>query len=88
MGRFYRFRSIFGIVRNILVFPAMIFSIWNLRLGWRKWYRFWRNDLLRFGGWIIYRRWTSMFKSGSFSEKLARAKRHLQDVRRAASRLS
>ena len=86
MGRFYRFRSMFGIVRNILVFPAMIFSIWNLQVGWRKWYRFWRNDLLRFGGWIIYKRWTSMFRSGSFSEKLVAAKRHLQGVRKAASR--
>jgi len=80
MGRFYRFRSMFAIGLNILVFPAMIFSLWNLRSGWRKWYRAWRNDLLRFGGWIILRGWTSEFKTGSFSEKLARAKQSLGDA--------
>jgi radical SAM superfamily enzyme YgiQ (UPF0313 family) len=75
MGRFYRFRHMFAVGRNVLIFPAMIFSLWNLRVGWRRWYRAWRNDLLRFGGWIILRRWISEFKKGPFAEKLARAKR-------------
>ena len=75
MGRFYRFRSTFNIVRNVLIFPAMIFSLFNIKFGWRKWYRAWRNDLRRFGGWIILRRWTADFKKGAFSAKLARAQR-------------
>lgn len=73
MGRFYRFSYMFSIGCNVLIFPAMIFSLWNIRFGWRKWYRAWRNDLLRFGGWIILRRWLSHFRRDTFSEKLAQA---------------
>ena len=80
MERFYRFRSMFAIGLNILAFPAMIFSLWNLNLGWRKWVYTWRNDLLRFGGWITLKRWTSEFKTGLFSEKLKRAKQHLGET--------
>ena len=74
MGRFYRFHAVFAIARNVLIFPAMLFSLFHIRFGWRKWYRSWRNELLRFGGWIILRRWTAQFKKGDFSAKLARAK--------------
>jgi radical SAM superfamily enzyme YgiQ (UPF0313 family) len=74
MGRFYRFRSMFGVGVNVLIFPAMLFSLFNIRFGWQKWYRAWRNDLMRFGGWIILQRWTQQFKRGAFSAKLARAR--------------
>ena len=80
MGRFYRFRSMFAIARNVIVFPAMILSLWNIKFGWRKWYRSWRNDLLRFGGWIIMRRWTSAFKKSGFSQNLSRARQGLRRV--------
>jgi len=79
MGRFYRFRHMFAVGVNVLVFPAIVFSLHNLRPGWRKWYRSWRNDLLRFAGWIILRKWTSEFKKGAFSAKLNRAKKLLAD---------
>lgn len=72
MGRFYRFRSMFGIARNVLLFPAMIFSIFNLSFGWQRWSRAWRNDLVRFGGWIIFRNWITYFKKDPFSRKLSR----------------
>jgi len=55
----------------------MFLSLWNIRFGWRKWYRLWRNDLIRFGGWIILRRWASLVRRGTFFEKLAQAKEHL-----------
>jgi radical SAM superfamily enzyme YgiQ (UPF0313 family) len=77
MGFFYRFRHMFSIALNVLSFPVMVFSLWNIRFGWRKWYRYWRNDLIRFGGWIIIRRWTSQFKKGTFSEKLREAERNI-----------
>jgi radical SAM superfamily enzyme YgiQ (UPF0313 family) len=83
MGRFYRFRHMFAIGRNVLIFPAMLFSLWNIRFGWRKWYRIWRNDLLRFGGWLIMQRWASHFRRGTFPEKLARAKESLNASRPA-----
>jgi len=77
MGRFYRFRYFFVIILNILIFPAMIFSLGNITFGWRKWYRNWRNSIIRFGGWIILRRWVSNFKKGTFSQKLALAKQKI-----------
>jgi hypothetical protein len=43
MGRFYRFSSMFAVAGNVLLFPAMLFSLWNIRFGWRKWCRGWRR---------------------------------------------
>jgi radical SAM superfamily enzyme YgiQ (UPF0313 family) len=74
MGRFYRFRHVLMIPLNILAFPAIVFSLHNISLGWRKWYRLWRNELLRFTGWIVMRKWTSELRKGDFSRKLAQAK--------------
>ena len=79
MGRFYRFRSMFAIGLNVLTFPAIIFSLFNIKSGWRKWYRPWRNNILRFGGWIVTKRWTSEFKRGTFSSKLTRAEQRLRN---------
>lgn len=78
MGRFYRFRHVLNIPLNILAFPALVFSLHNIRLGWRKWYRLWRNELLRFTGWIVMRKWTSEFRKGDFSKKLAQAKEQIR----------
>jgi hypothetical protein len=33
MGRFYRFRSMFAIGINVLTFPAIIFSLFNIKIG-------------------------------------------------------
>ena len=73
MGRFYRFRNMFVIGRNILIFPALFFALGDIRLGWRIWYRTWRNGLVRFGGWMIFHQWVSQFSQGRFGEKLHRA---------------
>jgi hypothetical protein len=78
MGRFYRFRSMFAIGLNVLAFPAIVFSLFNIKIGWRRWYRPWRNDLLRFGGWITIRRWTADFKKGTFIRRLTRAEHSLR----------
>jgi len=85
MGRFYRFRSMFSIGLNILTFPSMVFSLFNIEIGWRRWYRMWRNDLLRFGGWITIKRWTSDFKKSSFNSKLRQAKERLRESNRSSS---
>jgi radical SAM superfamily enzyme YgiQ (UPF0313 family) len=77
MGRFYHFRNLFAIGGNVLIFPAMLFSLWNIRFGWRKWHRLWRNDLIRFGGWIVFRRWVANFRRSTFPEKLVHAKEGL-----------
>ncbi len=75
MGRFYRFSHMFSIGMNVLIFPSMIFSLWNIRVGWRRWYRGWRNDILRFGGWFVFRNWTSNLRRSDFAAKLDRAKK-------------
>ncbi|MBN1900993.1 B12-binding domain-containing radical SAM protein [Candidatus Sumerlaeota bacterium] len=77
MGRFYRFRNMFYVALNVILFPAMFISIFNIGLSWQRWYRSWRNHLVRFGGWIIMRRWTSALKKGGFSEKLILAQQNL-----------
>jgi len=79
MGKFYQFRYMFLIGLHIFSFPALIFFLHNIKLGWRKWYRPWRNAVVRFGGSIIIKRWTSEFKKNTFSHKLKEAKEHLKN---------
>lgn len=78
MSKFYQFKYMFMIGLNIFSFPALIFFLHNIRSGWKRWYRPWRNYLIRFGGWITTRRWTSEFKKDKFSQKLQKAKEHLK----------
>ena len=84
MGRFYHFKCMFLIVVNIFSFPALIFFIHNIPLGWRKWYRPWRNYLVRFGGWIILKKWNIAFRRNGFSQKLHSAHAHLKDKQRTS----
>ncbi|UCD50895.1 MAG: B12-binding domain-containing radical SAM protein [Phycisphaerales bacterium] len=81
MGRVYRFRYMFLIAASILSFPALVFSLHNLRPGWRKWYHRWASRLIRFGGWITIRKWTADFRRGEFLQKLRTAKGRLELVR-------
>jgi len=81
MGRVYRFRYMFLVVASILSFPALIFSLGNLRAGWRRWYHRWASRLIRFGGWITIRKWTAAFQKGDFRRKLHAARSRLAIVR-------
>jgi radical SAM superfamily enzyme YgiQ (UPF0313 family) len=78
MGRFYQFKYVFMVVLNIFSFPALIFFLHNIKSGWNRWYRPWRNDLIRFGGWIIMKKWATQFKKDKFLERLQKAKEHLK----------
>jgi len=78
MGKFYRFRYMFMIVLNLFSFPVLIFYLHNIKAGWRRWYRPWRNYLIRFGGWIIMKGWTKEFKKNKFSQRLKKAKINLR----------
>lgn len=78
MGKFYQFRYMFMVGLHIFSFPALVFFLHNIKLGWMKWYRPWRNDLARFGGWIIMKRWASQFKKDAFLERLQKAKARLK----------
>ena len=77
MGRFYRFKHMFLIAADILIFPSMVFYLHNLKHGWRTWYRSWRNNLLRFGGWLILKKWTAQFEKGGFIGKLRAARKKI-----------
>lgn len=85
MGRFYQFKYIFFVAWNILSFPALVFFLHNIRSGWRRWHRPWRNYLIRFGGWLTMRRWTLAFGRDKFFEKQQKARAGLEcfDKRRA-----
>ncbi len=78
MGRFYQFKYMFFVALNIFSFPALIFFFHNIRLGWRKWYRNWRNHLIRFVGWVTFHKWTVAFKKTNFIQKLEAAQNRLK----------
>ncbi len=82
MSKFYKFRYMFRLGLNVITFPALIFFLHNIKAGWRKWYRSWRNDLARFGGWIILKRWLSEFRKGEFLIKLKKAQYDLKHHKR------
>ena len=81
MGKFYQFKYMFLVAVKIISFPGLIFFLHNIRLGWRKWYRSWRNYLIRFGGWITLRRWNSEFKKDRFWQKWQKGREHLRQSR-------
>lgn len=81
MGRVYRFRYLFLVAASILSFPALLFSLHNLRSGWRKWSRRWDARLIRFGGWITIRKWTSAFRKSDFIARLRMAQGRLHIAR-------
>ena len=80
MGHFYQFKYMFLVAMNIFSFPALVFFLHNIRLGWRRWYRNWRNNLIRFVGWVTFRKWMVAFKKNNFIQKLEAAQHHLKAV--------
>jgi radical SAM superfamily enzyme YgiQ (UPF0313 family) len=77
MRHVYRFRHVLYVVANILLFPSLAFYLHNLRLGWGRWSRSWRNNLIRFGGWITIRKWSADFGKSDFLRRLQTARNHL-----------
>ena len=78
MGRFYRIGHLFSVGLNILLFPAIVLYLHNLKAGWRTWSRRWWNSLMGVAGWHIMKKWTGQFRKGSFTRKLAEARRALK----------
>lgn len=81
MGKFYQFKYIFLVPVSIFSLPAIVLFLHDIRLGWRRWYRPWRNRLIRFGGWVTMRRWILEFKKGDFSQKLQKAREHIEKAK-------
>jgi radical SAM superfamily enzyme YgiQ (UPF0313 family) len=78
MSSFYRFSYFFRIALDVLAFSSMFFFLHDIRLGWNRWYRSWRNDLIRFMGWTIVKEWRLNFKKDNFLEKLHLAQRRIK----------
>lgn len=74
MGCFYRLGHMFLIGLHTLAFPTFLFHFHNVKTGWRNWSRQWWNNVFRFGGWRILRRWRGEAKRERFPEKLLQAK--------------
>ncbi len=81
MSRVYRFRYAILVAASILSFPVLVFSLHRLKAGWSRWYRKWEIRLIRFGGWITIRKWTSDFKRGDFLPRLQKARVRLNAAR-------
>jgi radical SAM superfamily enzyme YgiQ (UPF0313 family) len=79
MGGIYRFKDMFMVGVNILWFPVVILFLQDIRQGWRVWYRFWRQSLVRFGGWMLMQKWFSAFKKDDFWDRLKIAEKHLRE---------
>jgi len=82
MGRFYRFRHMFHVELKILSFPVVLLYFHDIRRGWWKWYRGWRNNLRKFGGWMIFHSFMGKLWRDNFHEKLGAAKRQLAYISR------
>jgi radical SAM superfamily enzyme YgiQ (UPF0313 family) len=86
MRKFYGFRHMFQVGLNILSFPVVFLYLHNIRRGLWKWYRGWRNNLRRFGGWVILRGWLAKLRRDNFFDKLGEAKRKLAQTSRPGLR--
>jgi len=68
MRRFYNPISFVRIPLKTLFFPFDY-----LIRGWRRWYRDWRNDIVKFGGHLLVRRWLKHYESQLFLQKLKKS---------------
>jgi radical SAM superfamily enzyme YgiQ (UPF0313 family) len=80
MSKFYQFKYMFYIGLKVLAFPGLILPWFNIRSGWKRWYRDWRNYLIRFGGWLTIRRWTTRIVRDNFARRLSDAREHLRSM--------
>ncbi len=77
MAWFYRPGYALKLAFDVLIFPALVFFLHDIRCGWRHWYRGWRNDLIRLAGWGIVRGWSVNFKKDGFLGKLKEARERI-----------
>ncbi len=84
MGGFYEFKYMLLIGMQTLTFTSLIFFLHNIKAGWRRWYRPWRNSLARFGGWVIMRGWAKQLKEGSYLQRLRSAQQRIKKTDKAS----
>lgn len=62
---FYNPFSSFWIAFKVIIFPLDI-----IFRGWRFWYRDWRNNIKKFGGYILVNRWVKKYRREGFTNRL------------------
>jgi radical SAM superfamily enzyme YgiQ (UPF0313 family) len=77
MGRYYSVRCLLMLLLNIFTFPYLLFCVFSIKSGWRRWYRRWRNYFFRFVGSRIIRKWTFQLHKGRFLDRLKQAQRNI-----------
>jgi hypothetical protein len=65
MKGFYDPMSVIRIALKTIAFP-----IDYLVRGWDKWYRGWRNDVKKYGGYLFIKEWLKRYHRDNFLEKL------------------
>ncbi len=99
MSRFYHFRHFLRMVIHILVtFPLLVFpsvftivtfQVRHIRdafLAWKR--KFFRNSLVRFGGYLVIKNWLRKFRSSNFLDKLKSARHRVRRRRTRAGNTS
>jgi hypothetical protein len=65
-----------------LSLPVVFLYLHDIKRGWWKWYRGWRNNLRKFGGWMIFHSFMGKLRRDNFYEKLGAANRQLAYISR------
>jgi radical SAM superfamily enzyme YgiQ (UPF0313 family) len=77
MGRFYNIRYLVMFLVNIFTFPYLLLYAFNIKTGWRRWYRRWRNYFFRLVGSNVLKKWTFQLRKGKFLGRLKKAQRNI-----------
>lgn len=76
MGRYYSGRCLVMFFLTTFSMPYLCVYAFNIRSGWRRWHRRWRNYFYRFVGSRIIRKWTFQLHRGRFLDRLKDAQRN------------
>ena len=89
MGKFYHFKNFLNMAKNILIsFPGIVMTssvtifagrVKIITEAFKLWYRkFFRNYLVRFGGHLVFKKWSKNFKKSNFLQKLSEARKQIK----------
>ncbi len=98
MSDFYRPKYLLSLINAILIyFPALIFprvaTLFTFRVryivrAFRSWYhKHFRNNLIRFAGSFLVRKWKSYFRQSDFMDQLERVRRGFANKRETKTTL-
>lgn len=91
MTKFYHFRNFLNLSKNIVLnFPGIMFfpvftlvtgKVKYIRAAFRMWNKkYYRNYLLRFGGYLVVKNWLKQFNKSDFLIRLEKARKQLKEI--------